>query len=271
MIIETSHESPTSVLPESHAWNDYDYALVHLFEEEEEYYNYFRSSVLAGRTVYLDNSIFELGESYDEGRYLHWINKLQPTVYIVPDTLENGNDTIDKFRKWSHWNDREINTPDYEPIKMGVVQGENWNELVECYQFMSKEADMIAISFDYSYYGVTGLGTSILEWNCSGRQRFINQLINEGYWNWSKPHHLLGCSLAKEFRHYVDHDIWNIRSCDTSNPVVAAIKGLRYRDDLGLTTKPSTLLADLINHELDTDQMELLNYNTRMFKKILKR
>ena len=147
----------------------------------------------------------------------------------------------------------------------------NWNELVECYQFMSKEADMIAISFDYSYYGVTGLGTSILEWNCSGRQRFINQLINEGYWNWSKPHHLLGCSLAKEFRHYVDHDIWNIRSCDTSNPVVAAIKGLRYRDDLGLTTKPSTLLADLINHELDTDQMELLNYNTRMFKKILKR
>ena len=154
---------------------------------------------------------------------------------------------------------------------MGVVQGKSWNELIECYEFMSKHADMIAISFDYSYYNITGKGDTHLEQYMSGRRRFIKQLINEGYWNWEKPHHLLGCSLAREFRYYVDHDIWNIRSCDTSNPIVAAIKGLRYRDDLGLTTKPSTLLADLINHELNDDQLDLVYYNTKMFKKILKR
>ena len=271
MIIETSHESPTSILPMSSEWNDYDYALVHLFEEEKEYFDYFRSSVLAGRTVYLDNSIFELGESYDEDRYLYWINKLQPTVYIVPDTLEDTDDTLLKFERWTSNNDKKIITDNYNPIKMGVVQGKDWNDLTRCYHYMSTHADMIAISFDYSYYKLTGKGDTTLEQYMSGRIRLINQLMDEGYWNWEKPHHLLGCSLAREFRHYVDHDVWNIRSCDTSNPIVAAIKGLRYRDDLGLTTKPSTLLADLINCELDSDQLELVMYNTKMFKKILKR
>lgn len=271
MLIETSHESPSSILERSHTYNDYDYALVHLFEENPKYYDYFRKSVLQGRTVYLDNSIFELGKSFNEDRYLHWINALRPTLYIVPDTLEDSEATIEQFHTWTETHEKEIDISDQKPIKMGVVQGENWNGLIECYQYMSRFADMIAISFDYSYYGVTGLGTTVLDWNCSGRQRFINQLISEGYWNWNKPHHLLGCSLAKEFRHYIDNNIYNIVSVDTSNPIVAAIKGLKYRGVLGLSEKPNTLLADLIDHDMTPDQLLLLEYNTGMFKRIIGR
>jgi hypothetical protein len=82
---------------------------------------------------------------------------------------------------------------------------------------------------------------------------------------------LLGCSLAKEFRYYVDRDIHNIVSCDTSNPVVAAIHGLKYDADYGLQSKPSTKLADLITHDFTDDQLELVKYNTTMFKKIIRR
>jgi hypothetical protein len=77
--------------------------------------------------------------------------------------------------------------------------------------------------------------------------------------------------LAKEFRYYVDNNVYNIKSCDTSNPVVAAIKGHRYNDDLGLNHKPSTMLADLIEHQMTDDQIDDLEYNTKMFKKILGR
>ena len=37
MTIKVSHESPIALLPESVEYNDYQYCLVHLMEEQEEY------------------------------------------------------------------------------------------------------------------------------------------------------------------------------------------------------------------------------------------
>lgn len=268
MKIEVSHESPISALDRSLTYNDYGYALVHLFETHPDYFMFFkRLRTTTDIPVLLDNSIFELGESFDSDKYMHWIRELNPTYYIVPDVLEDSTGTIDK---WKDFNSTSI-IHFTGPRQIGVVQGKTWTELVDCYKFMSEHADYIAISFDYSYYQTTGLGKTELERYCSGRQRFIYQLIDEGIWNWDKPHHLLGCSLAREFRFYVDKNIYNIKSCDTSNPVVAAIKGFRYSEELGLNHKPSTLLADLIEYELSNDELEILEYNTKMFKKILRR
>ena len=267
MKIEVSHESPISCLNRSLEYNDYGYALVHLFETQPNYFKFFKKLTYTNTPVLLDNSIFELGESFDSVKYMHWIRELNPTYYIVPDVLEDSAGTIDK---WKDFNSTSI-TDFTGPGQIGVVQGKTWTELVDCYKFMSEHADYIAISFDYSYYQTTGLGKTKLERYCNGRQRFIHQLIDEGIWNWNKPHHLLGCSLAREFRFYVDKNITNIKSCDTSNPVVAAIHGLAYRDDLGLDEKPKTLLADLIDLDLNSTQLELLEYNTKMFKKIIRR
>ena len=50
-------------MTESRSFNDYDYALVHLFETHPKYYEFFEESLLRGREVYLDNSLFELRES----------------------------------------------------------------------------------------------------------------------------------------------------------------------------------------------------------------
>lgn len=266
MRIETSHESPISILDDSLEYNDYCYALVHLFETHQEYYDFFIKSKLLNKEVYLDNSIFELGESFEPDKYAKWIEKLQPNVYIVPDVLEDANATVESWIKWEETH-KELNVGS----RMGVVQGRTWTELVECYKFMSQAADLIAISFDYSYYQGTGFGHDKLTRFCSGRKRFIRQLIDEGLWNWDKQHHLLGCSLAREFRWYVDNNIYNIKSVDTSNPIVAAMHGLKYNDERGLNEKPSTLLADMIEHQITDDEHELVDYNTSMFKKILRR
>lgn len=272
MFIEVSHESPISILDKSLTYNDYAYALVHLFDSHPEYYKFYKNLVdTTDVPVLLDNSIFELKKAFDPSKYAEWIDKLQPNYYIVPDVLESCPDTIQHWKRWC--TEYETST---EALRIGVVQGRDWNELVRCYNFMKDQAEYIAISFDYSYYTYTGLveddyaSNDLVRW-CSGRKRFIRQLIDEGYWCWEKPHHLLGCSLAREFRYYVDNNIYNIKSCDTSNPVVAAIKGLKYNDDNGLNRKPKTMLADLIETEMDDDQMELLDYNTKMFKKIIRR
>ena len=267
MKLLVSHESPVQLFEESLNYNDYQYCLVHLMEENEKYRDWFLTvNTRFGQDVLLDNSIFELGEAFDPEKYAYWLTKINPNFYIVPDVLEDANGTMEKWNEWEmSWK------PIHPALKIGVVQGKTWQELTDCYKWMSTEADYIAISFDYSYYQYTGLGDTKLEKWCSGRQRFIQQLIDEGIWNWNKPHHLLGCSLAKEFRYYVDKRITNIRSCDTSNPIVAALKGLKYNSDFGLQEKPSTMLCDLINAEVNEDVYDLTHYNTTMFKKILHR
>ena len=258
-----SHESPISMLEKSRDYNDYDYALVHLFETHPKYYEFFKKSLLMDRDVLLDNSIFELGESFDHEKFAKYVKELKPTYYIVPDVLENGYETLQHYVEFvSKYND-------LPGAKIGVVQGKTWDELTDCYRFMSNNADYIAISFEYSYYVITGEGQTQLERWCTGRQRFIDQLIYEKIWDWNKPHHLLGCSLAKEFKHY--KGIRNIRSADTSNPVVAGIKELRYNSDLGLSDKPSIKLADLIDHEVTENQIEDIMYNIGKFKKIINR
>lgn len=268
--MKVSHESPVSILDLSRCYNDFDYCLVHLLDQNDSYKQYYSSArELYNREVLLDNSIFELGKAFDSREFWLKAKEIKPNMFIVPDVLEESQSTIDSFKDFNHY--AQDIKDSFLTKAIGAVQGKTWQELRECYKFMSDNADMVAISFDFSYYQIIGEGKTHLEKWCSGRQRFINDLINNGIWRWDKPHHLLGCSLAKEFRFYVDRNIHNIVSCDTSNPIVAAIHGLKYDADYGLQDKPSTKLADLISHEFSNDQLELVKYNTTMFKKIIRR
>ena len=257
-----SHETPIYFLEESKSYNDFDYALVHLYETHPTYYAFFKKSIdYDNREVLLDNSIFELGKAFDSSKFANYVQDLKPTYYIVPDVLEDGYETIKSFYEFTKVNN------DLPGLKIGAVQGSTYDEIVDCYKYMAEYADYVAISFDFSYYLSTGIGKSKLERYCDGRRRLINQLISDGVWNHYKPHHLLGCSLAKEFKYY--STIKSIRSVDTSNPVVAGIKGLKYSGNLGLQTKPSILLADLIDHKVTEDEAELIYYNVKQFKDIV--
>lgn len=276
MFMKVSHEIPASLLQQSREFNDFDYCLVHLLHEHREsaehleYYNFYKfGRSLHDREILLDNSIFELGKSFDPDVFYKSTLDIQPNMFIVPDVLEDSYATIQSFKDFDTKRKDIKNT--FQTRAIGAIQGKNWQELSECYKFMADNADMIAISFDFSYYQITGQGWHHLEKWCTGRQRFVTDLINNGIWRWDKPHHLLGCSLAKEFRFYVDRNIHNIVSCDTSNPIVAAIHELKYDADYGLDTKPSTKLADLFFHKFTDEQLSLVKYNTSMFKKIIRR
>lgn len=268
-----SHESPISILEESKQYNDYDYALVHLFETQPEYFNFFKRSLAEGREVLLDNSIFELGESFDPKKYIKYITELNPTFYIVPDVLENAQATM------SSWNKFFLNYGDdlKGRTTIGVVQGDTYQDLVDCYKFMSDNADYIAISFDYNWYekvtttNRTGREGMLDRW-AAGRQHLISRLVDDGVWNARKPHHLLGAALAREFATYapIAREL-NIRSLDTSNPVVAGLLGHRYMANQGLNHKPSQLLADMIAADVNEDQIEDIRFNTSEFKKIIGR
>ena len=92
-----SHETPISILDHSRNYNDYDYALVHLFDTHPKYYNFFKSSLNLGREVMLDNSIFELGTAFDSEKFADYVRELKPTYYIIPDVLEECDATIASY------------------------------------------------------------------------------------------------------------------------------------------------------------------------------
>lgn len=252
-----SHEVPISLLEKSKKFNDYDYCLLHLTYEYPEYRKFYKDS---NRKVLLDNSLFELGDSLSNEELAKGVLNINPTWYVIPDCLNNTSKTIERFRSFIK------DYPSLPGLKIGVVQGKTLKGLIRCYKYMSKYADKIAIPFDckgFSY--LINTGNKLRDWMI-GRRAFIRYLVISGIWNFKKPHHLLGCSLAEEFYGY-DWNKLNIESLDTSNPIVAGLEGLRY-EDRGLSEKPSVKLCELINISINNKEEELIDYNIKKFKEI---
>jgi hypothetical protein len=259
-MIKIAHESPKSIFEEVQKFTDYDYALVHLFEEDAEYLKQFERAVLKGREVILDNSIFELEEAFDADKFAGWVEHLRPTWYIVPDALE---DAVKTCKQMASWNERYSNLPGK---KIGVVQGKTYEEIVNCYKYMdSSNVDMIAISFDYSYYTESvPHPNKYVSWML-GRVKLLGDLLKDGVINKDKPHHLLGCGLPQEFQYYKHADYDWLYSLDTSNPVVHGIKGITYRDQ-GLWSKESQKLFELINSDISVEQLSIIKNNIQKFR-----
>ena len=100
-MIKIAHESPKSIFDDVQKVTDYDYALVHLLEEDEQYLKHFQQAIKKGREVILDNSIFELEEAFDAEKFKYWVDDLRPSWYIVPDVLEDAEGTINKMSDWN--------------------------------------------------------------------------------------------------------------------------------------------------------------------------
>ena len=258
-MIKIAHESPKSIFQTIQRHTDYDYALVHLFEEDQEYLKLFKNAILKGREVILDNSIFELEEAFDADRFAYWINELRPTWYIVPDALEDAKKTMSQMAEWNLKYADKVHGK-----KIGVVQGKTYEQIKACYEYMDKIAgvDMIAISFDYSYYTESfPHPNKYVSWML-GRVKLLGDLVRDNIINKSKPHHLLGCGLPQEFEQYVGYD-W-IDSLDTSNPVMHGIKGIRYFDG-GLNNKESLKMFTIMEEDVLASWDDIV-YNIEKFK-----
>lgn len=271
-----SHETPISLLDISHTFNDYCYCLVHLLPLYEKYREHYVNAAKSGRHVLLDNSIFELGEAYDPNEFAKWVNDLRPTEYIIPDVLEEAEETKVNFDNFI------AKYKDLPGKRIAVVQGKSYEEIRDLYlYFLNSEAvDKIAISFDYSYY----LSDECKEyakrinfetredkwWNFAlGRAAVLFRLKEDGILLEKKKLHLLGCSLPIEFGFYkyLDLDTY-IDTIDTSNPIVAGILGKRYKEH-GLDEKWSQKLVEYIEADLTPQQIKDAWYNVNMFKRII--
>jgi len=259
-MIKVSHETPLCLLEDSRKFNDYDYALPHLFDEELAYLEYFRESKEMGRYIIMDNSLHELGHAYDSARLMHWIEELRPNEFIVPDVWQNRDASVVNARKWI-----SIELPEGVE-KVAVVQAQTIHEAATCYQtYKDLGYKKIAFSYGASYYNDVvphpnrDLGKAL------GRLSVISALYETKVIHDNDRVHLLGCAVPQEFGWYRGFKF--IESIDTSNPVMAALEGIRY-SNAGLDTKPKANINDyfyMLGTQVDYD---ILTHNLCKFCEI---
>lgn len=277
--MKIAHEAPLAIMHDVQLVTDYDYALVHLFEESSAYYDFFFHALREGREVILDNSIFELGHAFNSEKFYDYVRKLCPTWYIIPDVLNDRHGTVDSLRSFI-----EKYQKPYGTKTIGVVQGSTVSEVKKCYQEIAPHVDKIAFSFDSVAYHefATGKEQNRYELYCRGRQFLLSEMAHAKVIDYDKPHHLLGAALPQEFSFYRYQNDMDLRdfdgsylvgfgwidSVDTSNPVVAGLNGVTYNTE-GLQDKIPTKLIEYMYDEVTPHQALLIGHNIRTFREIV--
>jgi hypothetical protein len=249
------------MLEESRKFNDYDYALVHLFDKYPDYLSFYKESVKMGREVILDNSLYELGKAFKGEVYANWIMELNPTYYIIPDAFNEADKNIEMSQTWFD----DTSHLDFKSKTIGVCHGATYDDLVDNYIYFKDRVDKIALSFMEKAFDKFrdktlhyDAGMSYARVNC------IRQMVKDGIIDESKPHHLLGNFVPVEYTEYKSYD-W-IDSIDTSSPVLAGINGVRYHE-LGLDSKPKGKLVNFIDKPVEN--IEITMYNIIKFKELI--
>jgi hypothetical protein len=260
--IKISHEVPLCLLEESLTFCDYQYALPHLLESNETYRLHFLRCKNKGVEIYMDNSLHELGHSMDADVLLKWIDILEPSNFFIPDVWEDCTASMVNAKYWS-----KIQLPK-NTTKVAVVQAKSINEAIRCTQtYIDLGYEKIAYSYGASYYNDIyphinkDLGKAL------GRLKMISTLYSNGVLLPTSRVHLLGTACPIEFSLY--KGIKCIESVDTSNPIMAAVDGIKY-NNLGTHSKPKSNMNSCSNIDYKDINMELLNHNVETFKNIIK-
>ena len=254
-----SHEVPRCLLKASQEFNDYDYCLPHLLDEDKEYKEYFIDAKNKGRYIIMDNSLHELGKAYDHKRLHYWINEISPNEFIVPDVWMNCAQTAAQAKYWL-----QFKYPKDTKI-IAVIQGEDKNQAYLCANLLSNLGyEKLCVSYGATWYNDFFPHSNPDMGKALGRIRFVQGLFNLEQFN-STKFHLLGCSIPQEFGWYNNHP--QIESIDTSNPVMAALDGIEY-DNNGLCRKPKANMNNYFDVKFEDINYGSILYNVNKFRKV---
>tara|TARA_R110001599_G_scaffold211810_1_gene409339 strand:+ start:1240 stop:2046 length:807 start_codon:yes stop_codon:yes gene_type:complete len=257
--IKISHEVPRCLLKASLEFNDYDYCLPHLLDQDEEYLQYFIDARDKGRYVIMDNSLHELGKAYNSDRLLHWINELEPNEFIVPDVWMNCGQTAAQAKYW-----KQFKYPKKTKIT-AVIQGEDKNQAYLCANLLQNLGyKKLCVSYGATWYNDFFPHTNKDMGKALGRIRFVQGLLKLEQFKDTK-FHLLGCSIPQEFGWYDNHP--QIESIDTSNPVMSAIEQIEYKYH-GLDCKPEANMNEYFDMEENELEYGSVLYNVNKFRRI---
>lgn len=277
--MKTNSELPLSLLQDlNQSLNDYDFVLFNLYISNEEYRDYYKDlrQQDPDRLMIMDNSAYELyksGKSLDLNAYKEAILDLQPDIYIVPDTLMDMTETLQKAQQWQ---DLRKDLDEVGILPMYVAQGSTFDEMVYCAMEYcgTYRAECVAVPFHNSFFKeihtdphienefIERMGKMNEDMRYAmGRVQFLSDY--DHVFKRFLYVHLLGSHhpLEKQFYNGLP---W-IKSMDTSYPVKCALEGYVLFNE---PHKPDSVIDNWLTQEIDPKTRQLIVYNVQKFKLI---
>lgn len=253
--MQISHEIPKSLFPIDKLISDYPYVLGHLIALDKQYKEHYVARLKEAPFSILDNSAFELGKSIDPIELLKVAEELRPTHLILPDTLHDMNETLKNSLDF--WNTHRTKLEELNITPIGVLQGNSFEELAECFTtYIDQGVGYIAIPFDC----IKDSDWAII------RFMFFNFLCNTGLVHMAANIHFLGIQNPQELLLYSPEQKTYITSIDTSSPIIHGWSGNRFETFGCFQPKPKIKLADNLDEELKSHQIELISHNVKTFR-----
>lgn len=253
--------SPTSLIPSFGNMGDFHLTLAHLLEDEPNAYE--NAIVASQKPIYLDNGLFENGESVPVGTLMNHAARLKAQFVFAPDVLFNKEATEENLD--NAWKQLQIAKEEYgSKTKLAaVVQADNHNDFIESYQNMCNDEriDLIGLSIlsiPESFKGLTG--TDDIAMNRMRCISIINELPKQ------KNSHLLGLGSSYVDVVYGSRYDW-IVSHDSSSAIWNAIQGHEILDNFEVKGGKTRVHVDFDwNESLSDETVELIINNINKAK-----
>jgi len=273
--MKIAHEAPLFLYEESKAFNDYDHAIVPLFDRDEKYYEFFVESLKQGREVILDNE--STNNPVDAADFSGWIRKIYkdskvgdtaPLTYILPyiqddceGSLKAAKDFLKRFKKL--------------PGKpLAIIQGINFLELFKSYHDMYPIASKIGLPYNSaayeSFFNTLKPVAPILEKWTQGREVFIEELFHAGWLTKEKPLHLYGTAYPDEFGYYSHHhpELGNFfETANTADPIIRGSQEIEYDPLVGGREGIEVDFLDTMK-KTEIRNVKIVKQNIKMFRSI---
>ena len=268
-----THEFPNDFYQTGYAetHTDFDYCLIHRYLDTPSYAEYMRNAVKKGRTVYLDNGVYELGKAFNWEDYVKVIKELRPTYYILPDVFNQVEDNIDsQITFYNRYYEDILEEAGSLPI--AIPHGLTLDSLkfsIKIFDNILDKKAIIAIPFGSAAFEKDGIYSEkdipyIPVRQAMNRKSFVIDMLQEFP---NRKYHLLGCKSICEFDNWDDEiSKENIVSIDTSIPVALSFEGLKFK--YSHFYKPLFLIDKNFNMDQpDESTITLINKNIKTFKR----
>ena len=250
--MELAFELPTAHLGDLGKHNEYNFTLAHLALQDPTYLKYYRNS---DKYTICDNSNFELLTSVSHDDIIEAAHRLKAQEIIAPDSLRSGRHTIESTADFIEHLKKRGEIDNFKI--MGVVQGANVPDWSLCIDFLQKHPNITTIGA--SYIGCS----SFAEDPCNARIGAITLASQIG--GIKKPFHLLGVGgNPKELEMHSAST--NIRSCDTSMPIVQGMSYNCFDKDKGLIGPKLPRPDDYFDCSLNSKQIADIEMNISILR-----
>lgn len=255
--------------------------LSHEAVRNEEYLNFFKDRKNKGEWVLMDNGAHE-GERVDGQKLYDLALKVNPSCVILPDVLDNYQDTYNDTIAFHKEFARKIKEAWIE--MMAVPQGETFELYLKNFKaFLELEdVDYIWISYTILFNDIPGYEKEIEkgkikeEVQLYRRTFLLKYLVENNILDRNKKYHLLGLVnpfefilLANIFHSLGIKDGSFIHSCDSALAYVNGKAGIVMDSQYGLIGKRAKSLEDFNEQiELDYEQQLKIMHNINVINNL---